>query len=67
MAELTVYTLDDVARLLKMTKRTLYAYIDAGSLHAVKIGKSWRMTEEDVRDFLAKGAPVQDANRRRTA
>ena len=54
MAELTVYTLDDVAKLLKMTKRTLYAYIDAGSLHAVKIGKSWRMTEEDVRDAMTE-------------
>ena len=34
-----VYTLDEVADIMQVTKRTLYNYIKAGTLHAVKMGK----------------------------
>ena len=39
MAELKVYTLDEVCDILKVTKRTIYSYIKADKLHAVKMGK----------------------------
>ena len=66
MADIRVYTLDEVADILKLTKRTLYNYIKAGTLHAVKVGKYWRVSSEALQDFISTGTPVVDENRRET-
>ena len=58
MADLKVYTLDEVADILKVTKRTLYNYIKAGELPAVKMGKYWRVTQENLQSFVSKDTPV---------
>lgn len=50
-----VYTLDEVAEILKVTKRTLYNYIKEGTLKAVKMGKSWRVSEESLQAFISTG------------
>ena len=52
MAELKVYTLDEVCDILKVTKRTIYSYIKADKLHAVKMGKYWRVTAESLQQLL---------------
>lgn len=64
MADIKVYTLDEVAEIMKVTKRTLYNYIKIGTLHAVKLGKYWRVSEESLQAFISNGTPVADANRR---
>lgn len=55
MAELKVYTIEEVVELLKVTRRTVYSYIKDGKLKAVKLGKYWRVTEKNLEDFLNKG------------
>lgn len=65
MADIRVYTLDEVADIMKVTKRTLYNYIKAGTLHAVKIGKYWRVSEESLQAFISTGTTVANANRRK--
>lgn len=55
MADLKVYTLDEVRELLHVTRRTVYNYIREGKLKAVKIGKYWRITQKNLEDFLSKG------------
>lgn len=55
MAELKVYTIEEVVELLHVTRRTVYSYIKEGKLKAVKIGKYWRVTEKNLEDFLSKG------------
>ena len=65
MADIKVYTLDEVAEILKVTKRTLYNYVKAGTLHAVKMGKYWRVPEENLQAFISTGTPILDENRRR--
>lgn len=55
MAELKVYTTEEVMGVLKVSKRTLYNYIKAGQLKAFKVGKEWRITEEALRDFTEHG------------
>lgn len=50
--EYKVYTLDEVAELLKVTYRTVYKYIQDGELKATKIGKFWRVTEKDLKELL---------------
>ena len=64
MADIKVYKLDEVADIMKVTKRTLYNYIKAGTLHAVKIGKYWRVSEDSLQAFISNGTPVVDANKR---
>lgn len=49
------YTLDEVAQILQLTRRTLYSYVKNGKLKAVKIGRGWRVTETALQEFLSKG------------
>ena len=65
MAELKVYTLEEVCEILSITKRTVYNYIKAGKLPAVKMGKYWRVSEENLKAFIETGTPVLDENRRK--
>ena len=60
MAEMKVYTIDELENLLHVTKRSLYSYIKSGKLKAVKLGKSWRVTEKELEAFLAVGTKTED-------
>lgn len=53
--ELKVYTLEEIAELLHITRRTLYTYVKEGKLKAVKVGKYWRVTEKNLEEFLERG------------
>lgn len=58
-----VYTLDEVADILQLTRRTLYSYIKEGKLKAVKIGKYWRISEKNLEDFISTGTEPTEGNR----
>lgn len=58
-----VYTLEELVDLLHVTRRTLYTYIKEGKLKAVKIGKYWRVREDQLRDFLSGGEAEQTESR----
>ena len=47
-----IYNLHELEEMLQVTQRTLYNYIKAGRLKAVKIGGTWRVTEENLNAFL---------------
>lgn len=53
MEEIRVYTPDEIAQALKITRRSVYTYIKTGKLPAVKIGKEWRITKEALDRFLS--------------
>jgi len=55
MEDIRVYTILEVAEILKVTRRTVYGYLKAGDLKAVKIGKYWKVTAENLREFLERG------------
>lgn len=56
MADLMkVYTIEELVEILHVTRRTLYNYIKGGSLKAVKMGKYWRVTAEELERFLSTG------------
>lgn len=55
MGELKVYTIEEVVALLHVTRRSIYSYIKDGKLKAVKIGKYWRVTQENLEAFLSTG------------
>lgn len=53
--DIKVYTLEEIAELLHITRRTLYTYVKEGKLKAVKVGKYWRVTEKNLQEFLERG------------
>lgn len=55
MAEIKVYTVEEVASVLKLTTRTVYSYIKSGQLKASKIGKYWRVSETALKAFIERG------------
>ena len=48
-------TVAEVADTLRVSTMTVYRLIKAGDLPAVRVGKSYRLTEEDVDRYLADG------------
>jgi excisionase family DNA binding protein len=52
MDELKVYTLIEAQEILKVTRRSLYNFIKAGKLKALKIGREWRITHSDLSAFI---------------
>lgn len=59
MSTIKVFTLEEVAEILHLTRRTLYNYIKNGQLKAVKIGKYWRVSEETLHQFIQNGTEVR--------
>ena len=57
-----VYTLDAVAEKLHITRRSLYNYLKNGSLKGVKIGREWRIREEDLNYFIQHGTATNDSS-----
>lgn len=51
-ADTKLFTLQEVADFLKVTRQTIYNYKDSGRLKATKIGKEYRVSEKQLQDFL---------------
>ena len=53
-----LYTLQEVADYLKVTRQTIYNYVTAGKLKATKLAgrKEYRVTEEDLQEFMQQGS-----------
>lgn len=50
-----LYTLQEVADILRLSRQTIYNYVTAKRLKATKYGKEYRVTEEDLQDFIKNG------------
>lgn len=44
----TVYTLQEAAERLKVSTKTLVRLIQRGALPAFKVGRAWRLREDDL-------------------
>ena len=55
MTDIKVYTTEDALEILKVSQRTLYRYIKAGQIKAIKLGREYRITGEALREFLERG------------
>lgn len=52
MEELKLYTIADVARILKTSEMFVRRLIKDGSISAAKMGKSWKIREEALREYV---------------
>lgn len=50
-----LYTLQEVADTLRVCRQTLYNNIRKGKLHLRKIGKEYRITEEQLQHLIKNG------------
>lgn len=53
--EKKVYTVKQAAEVLEVSTKTIYSYIKAGSIEAVKLGKSYRITAEELNKVINQG------------
>ncbi len=51
----TYLTVAEVAGMLRVSTMTVYRLIKAGELPAVRVGRSYRLAEDDVDRFVARG------------
>jgi len=56
------YTPEEIAEMLKTTRKTIYTWLHSGKLEAFKAGKMWRITREDLEKFLGRSIPWDDDN-----
>ncbi len=47
-------TVAEVAAVMRVSKMTVYRLVHSGELPAVRVGRSFRVSEEDVNDYLRK-------------
>ena len=50
--DIKVYSLEEVSKILNVTTRTLYDYLKSGKLKGFKIGNKWRITQEELKQFI---------------
>jgi excisionase family DNA binding protein len=52
LAEVRFLTVAEVAALMRVSKMTVYRLVHAGTLPAVRVGRSFRVPEKAVHDYL---------------
>ena len=53
-----LFTIEETAKILRVSSRSVNRYIESGKLKASKIG-SWRITEVDLQKFLENTSNVK--------
>ncbi|MFN8097626.1 MAG: helix-turn-helix domain-containing protein [Dermatophilaceae bacterium] len=52
LAEVRFLTVAEVAAIMRVSKMTVYRMVHAGDLPAVRVGRSFRVPEDAVHDYL---------------
>ena len=52
LSEVRFLTVAEVAKLMRVSKMTVYRLVHSGELQAVQIGRSFRVPEQAVHDYL---------------
>ena len=52
LAEVKFLTVAEVAALMRVSKMTVYRMVHAGELPAIRVGRSFRVPEQAVHDYL---------------
>ncbi|EWM15410.1 MULTISPECIES: helix-turn-helix domain-containing protein [unclassified Kutzneria] len=52
LAQVQFLTIAEVAKVMRVSKMTVYRLVHSGELPAVRVGKSFRVTESAVQDYL---------------
>lgn len=58
-----LFTIEEVAELLRVSPRTVTRYIETGKLKASKIG-FWRISRKDLQEFLENTSNLKKSNKK---
>ena len=50
-----MYNIDQVAEMLSLNRITIFRYIKAGKIKAIKIGNSWRIKQDEIDRIMCEG------------
>lgn len=62
IGKLTLYSIDDLNEMLGISKMTLRAYLREGRIRGRKLGVSWFVTEEAIREYFEEPAAESGRN-----
>ena len=54
ISEVKFLTVAEVAAMMRVSKMTVYRLVHSGELPAVQVGRSFRINEDDVNEYLRK-------------
>lgn len=54
-SDVELYTVEDVAEILKLSKQTVYSYVWQGRLKSRHIGRRAYISEQELKEFVSKG------------
>lgn len=54
LSEAKFLTVAEVAAMMRVSKMTVYRLVHSGELPAVRVGRSFRVREDDADDYLRK-------------
>lgn len=63
---LTLYSVDDLHELLGISKLTLRSYLRKGKIRARKLGVSWYVTEDAIREYFDAPQPATIPQKKET-
>lgn len=52
LKDIKLYTLTEVAQIIGVTHRTAWSYVKAGKIKGRMIGGKWKISEENLRNFI---------------
>ena len=58
LSEVRFLTVAEVAELMRVSKMTVYRLVHSGQLGAVRVGRSFRVPEQAVQEYLRAGLPT---------
>lgn len=61
IGSLTLYSVDDLHEQLGLSKMTIRTYLREGRIRGRKLGVSWYVTEEALREYFGESAQSNDA------
>lgn len=54
ISEVNFLTIAEVAAMMRVSKMTVYRLVHNGDLAAVRVGRSFRVTEKDVTEYIQR-------------
>lgn len=60
---MNIYTVIEVAEILKLDIETIRRYIYAKKIKAYKVGKEWRIEEDDLIEFIRRDSNIEEGDK----
>lgn len=64
LGNLTLYSVDDLHEMLGVSKLTLRNYIRNGKIRGRKLGVSWYVTEDSIREYFDQSTQIEEPSKK---